>query len=138
MQRRDFIKKGALVASAGALTFPNIVTAADKAKYNWKIALTWPQNMPIFVDSANNFAKNVEAMSGGAITVRVDAAEKHKSPLNVFDLVRGGQYEMAHTASYYWKGKEPSTVCFYLCSFRYDGTRAKRMVLFRWRNAAYG
>ena len=112
MQRRDFIKKGALVASAGALTFPNIVTAADKAKYNWKIALTWPQNMPIFVDSANNFAKNVEAMSSGAITVRVDAAEKHKSPLNVFDLVRGGQYEMAHTASYYWKGKEPSTVFF--------------------------
>ncbi|MGE4456269.1 MAG: twin-arginine translocation signal domain-containing protein [Arcobacteraceae bacterium] len=138
MQRRDFIKKGALVAGAGAIGFPNIVTAADKAKYNWKIALTWPQNMPIFVDSANNFAKNVETMSGGAITVRVDAAEKHKSPLNVFDLVRGGQYEMAHTASYYWKGKEPSTVFFTSVPFGMTAQEQNGWFYFGWRNATYG
>jgi TRAP-type mannitol/chloroaromatic compound transport system substrate-binding protein len=70
MERRDFIKKGAIVAGASAVAFPNILTANQKAKYNWKIALTWPQNMPIFVDSANNFAKNVEMMSGGAMTIR--------------------------------------------------------------------
>ena len=111
MNRRDFIKTSALT-TVGAISVPNILTASQKAKYSWKIALTWPQNMGIFVDSAVNFAKNVEVMSGGTITIRVDAAEKHKAPLNIFDLVRGGQYEMGHSASYYWKGKESSTVFF--------------------------
>ncbi|NLO16873.1 MAG: TRAP transporter substrate-binding protein [Arcobacter butzleri] len=111
MKRRDFIKTSALT-TVGAISVPNILTASQKAKYSWKIALTWPQNMGIFVDSAVNFAKNVEVMSGGTITIRVDAAEKHKAPLNIFDLVRGGQYEMGHSASYYWKGKESSTVFF--------------------------
>lgn len=111
MKRREFLKKGAIVGGVAAISAPNILKAADKS-YEWKMALTWPQNMPIFVDAAHNFAKQVETMSSGRIKIRIDPAEKHKSPFGVFDMVRAGQYEMAHTASYYWKGKEPSTVFF--------------------------
>jgi len=51
-------------------------------------------------------------MSDGRLKIRVDAANKHKSPLGVFDMVKGGQYDMAHTASYYWKGKDINTMPF--------------------------
>ncbi len=111
MKRREFIKKGALVGAATAISAPTILSATDKV-IEWKIALTWPQNLPIFVDAAHNFAKKAEEMSGGRIKFRIDSVEKHKSAFGVFDMVRAGQYEMAHTASYYWKGKEPSSVFF--------------------------
>lgn len=75
----------------------------------WKMANTWGTGMPVFEESALRFADNVKKMSGGRFLIRVDSANKHKAPYGVFDLVRSGQYEMGHTASYYWKGKDPAT-----------------------------
>ena len=37
---------------------------------------------------------------------------KHKAPLGIFELVSSGQYDMGHSASYYWKGKVPNTLYF--------------------------
>ncbi|KZY83095.1 ABC transporter substrate-binding protein, partial [Oleiphilus sp. HI0068] len=35
-----------------------------------------------------------------------------KSPFGIFDMVKSGQYDMGHSASYYWKGKVPATMYF--------------------------
>ena len=32
--------------------------------------------------------------------------------ITILDIVNAGQYEMGHSASYYWKGKDPSTMPF--------------------------
>lgn len=48
----------------------------------------------------------------GRLTIRIDSANKHKAPLGVFDMVKAGQYDMGHSASYYWKGKVPETLFF--------------------------
>ncbi|MCV5663405.1 hypothetical protein OFN50_30740, partial [Escherichia coli] len=48
----------------------------------------------------------------GRLQIRIDSANKHKAPFGVFDMVKSGQYDMGHSASYYWKGKVPNTLYF--------------------------
>lgn len=62
--------------------------------------------------AAKRFASNVEKMSGGRIQITVDSPGKHKAPFGIFDLVRSGAYEMGHTASYYYKGKDSAATFF--------------------------
>ena len=80
--------------------------------FTLKLAETWGPNFPIFGDTTKNFAKSVEKMSNGRLKIRIDSANKHKAPLGVFDMVKAGQYDMGHSASYYWKGKVPETLFF--------------------------
>lgn len=86
--------------------------AADGKKYRWRLAETWGPNFPIFGDASKNMAKMVKEMSDGRLTIRIDSANKHKSALGIFDFVKSGQYQMGHSASYYWKGKDFNTMFF--------------------------
>ncbi|HEA53462.1 hypothetical protein LCGC14_0653010 [marine sediment metagenome] len=85
-----------------------------------RLAETWGPNFPIFGETTKNFAKSVEAMSNGRLKIRIDSANKHKAPLGVFDMVKAGQYDMGHSASYYWKGKVPETLFFTSMPFGMD------------------
>lgn len=87
-------------------------SAMAKKVYKWKIATTWGPTLHPFIDAPTQLSKIVEEMSDGRFIIRVDAANKHKAPLGVLDMVKGGQYEMAHTASYYWKGKDINLLPF--------------------------
>ncbi len=91
-------------------------TFAPKAeaapKYRWKLAMTWPTNFPIFGDAVLNMAKMVNEMSNGEMEIRIDSKNKHKAPLGILDMVKAGQYQMGHSASYYWKGKDMNTLFF--------------------------
>jgi len=100
-----------LAAAVCALALVNPAFSADKV-YRLKLAETWPSNFPIFGDATKNLAKMVETMSKGRLKITIDSKNKHKSPFGVFDMVRGGQYDMGHSASYYWKGKDPNTLFF--------------------------
>ena len=86
--------------------------AEAKKTYKIKLAMTWPSNFPVFGDSVLNFKKYAEEMSDGQLKIRIDSKNKHKSPFGVFDMVKAGQYQMGHTASYYYKGKVPNTLYF--------------------------
>jgi len=85
---------------------------ADDKVYRWRLAETWGPNFPIFGDTAKNFVAMVKKMSNGRLDIRIDSANKHKSPFGVFDFVKSGQYQMGHSASYYWKGKNFNTLFF--------------------------
>jgi len=93
-----------MVVAAGA-------QAADKV-YRLKMAETWQTDFPIFGDAPRNMAAMAEKMSNGRLIITIDSANKHKSPFGVFDMVRAGQYDLGHSASYYWKGKVPNTLYF--------------------------
>ena len=81
-------------------------------KVHWKLAMTWSSTLTPFATAPINLAKMIEEMSGGNFTIKVDGAEKHKAALGILDMVKGGQYQMGHSASYYWKGKDITTVFF--------------------------
>ncbi|WP_194435530.1 TRAP transporter substrate-binding protein [Vibrio fluminensis] len=91
-------------------------TAQQEAKpekvYKLKLAETWGPNFPIFGDATKNMAKMAEEMSDGRLVITIDSSNKHKAPLGVFDMVKSGQYDLGHSASYYWKGKVPNTLYF--------------------------
>ena len=86
--------------------------ATAQKKVRWKLAMTWSSTLTPFASAPIKLAKMVEEMSGGNFVIRVEGAEKHKAPLGILDMVKGGQYDMGHSAAYYWKGKDISTVFF--------------------------
>ncbi len=98
-----------LVASVLIVGLGTVAMAKDKV-YKWKLAATWGPTLSPLIDAPKNMAKLVKEMSNGRFIIRVDAANKHKSPFGVLDMVKGGQYEMGHSASYYWKGKDINTL----------------------------
>ena len=104
------IKTIALTAIC-AIALINPAIAAKKV-YKLKLAETWPTNFPIFGDATKNMAKTAMAMSNGRLKITIDSKNKHKAALGIFDMVRSGQYDMGHSASYYWKGKVPETLYF--------------------------
>lgn len=108
---RYFLHSTAItIVIAVFLFIPN--TSSAEATYQWRLAMSWPEGTPMLHNAAARFARNVENMSGGRMRIIVDAPGRHKAPLGVFDMVRSGAYEMGHTASYYYKGKDPATTFF--------------------------
>jgi len=106
------LKKLTIYLSFATIIFASLSLQAAQERVRWRLAETWGPNFPVFGDATKNMAKMVDEMSGGRFTIRIDSSNKHKSPLGVFDFVRAGQYQMGHSASYYWKGKDPSTMFF--------------------------
>ena len=106
---KSIIVKALLIVSCAISGF---AIADDNKKVRWNLAETWGPNFPIFGDATKNMAKLVKEMSNGRFTIRIDSSNKHKSALGIFDFVKTGQYQMGHSASYYWKGKDFNTMFF--------------------------
>ena len=105
------ITRKLLTAAVCAAALINPAFSAEKT-YRLKLAETWPSNFPVFGDAVKNMAAMAEKMSNGRLKITIDSKNKHKAPLGVFDMVRAGQYDMGHSASYYWKGKDANTLFF--------------------------
>ncbi|MFA0439816.1 ABC transporter substrate-binding protein [Vibrio sp. 10N.286.49.C2] len=104
--------KSTAIIAATCFAFVASSASADDKVYRLKLAETWGPNFPIFGDATKNMAKMAEEMSNGRLQIRIDSSNKHKAPFGVFDMVKSGQYDMGHSASYYWKGKVPNTLYF--------------------------
>ena len=90
--------------------------------YQWRLAMSWPEGTPMLHNAAARFARNVEVMSGGRFSIIVDSPGRHKAPLSILDMVRSGAYEMGHSTSYYYKGKDPATTFFTTTPFGMNPT----------------
>ena len=80
--------------------------------YQLRLAETWGANSPILGETTRHMAAMAEKMSNGRLQIRVDSSNKHKAPFGIFNLVKAGQYDMGHTASYYYKGLIPNAMYF--------------------------
>lgn len=103
------------VVSALALGLASCLSASQalaQERFTLRLAETWGPNFPIFGDTTKNMARMAEEMSDGRLRIRIDSSNKHKAPFGVFDMVKAGQYDLGHSASYYWKGKVPNTLFF--------------------------
>ncbi|VVM26324.1 TRAP transporter solute receptor, unknown substrate 6 [uncultured Gammaproteobacteria bacterium] len=124
-----------LMTSAHAAWFgdddkPKTTTAQDHKTYTLKLAETWPSNFPIFGDATKKFKQLAEAMSNGRLKIRIDSKNKHKSALGIFDFVKSGQYDLGHSGSYYWKGKDINTLFF--TSMPFDMTATEQHAWFEY------
>ena len=100
------------ILSAFAMLLLLAVPSFAAKKVKWKIAMTWPSTLTPLASPPLKVAKMVKEMSGGNFIIKVHGKEKHKAALGILDMVKGGQYEMGHSGSYYWKGKDINTIWF--------------------------
>ena len=99
-----------LLATAVLATMTTSLNASKKVK--WKLAMTWPSTLTPLASPPLKLAKLIKKMSGGNFTIKVHGKEKHKSALGILDFVKNNQYQMGHSGSYYWKGKDINTIWF--------------------------
>lgn len=78
----------------------------------WKLVTTWPKNLPGLGHTPEVFAQMVSEMSAGRMHIKVYGAGEIVPAFEVFDAVSSGVAQVGHGASYYWKGKIPSSVFF--------------------------
>ena len=104
MERRSFLKKTSVAAAAGAVAAPAIVHA--QAQVRWRLASSFPKTLDTIYGGAEVFAKSVAAMTGGKFTISVHAGGELMPAFGVVDGVQAGTVECAHTAPYYFFGKD--------------------------------
>ncbi len=122
MDRRKFVKAAGLAGVAGLTAAcskqPTGVSDCDagvtseEERFEWKMVTTWPRDFPALGTNANRLAEMIGKLSNGRLTVKVYGGNELVPPFETFDAVRRGTAEMGHGASYYWKGKIPSSLIF--------------------------
>ncbi|HLO93703.1 MAG TPA: TRAP transporter substrate-binding protein [Burkholderiaceae bacterium] len=104
MERRSFVKQAGLAGVLAAASAPAIVHA--QANVRWRLASSFPKSLDTIFGAADVFAKKVSEMTGGKFQVSVHAGGELMPPFGVVDGVQNGTVEMAHTAPYYFFGKD--------------------------------
>ncbi|WP_026480497.1 TRAP transporter substrate-binding protein [Ahrensia sp. 13_GOM-1096m] len=110
MDRRSFIKKagvtGAGAAVASTLAAPAI--AQETPKVTWRCSSGFPKSLPTIYGAAEVFAAAVAEATDGNFEIQTFGAGEIVGALEGADAVKNGTIEMAHTASYYFTGIDPT------------------------------
>jgi TRAP-type mannitol/chloroaromatic compound transport system substrate-binding protein len=104
MERRSFVRGAGLAGVLAAGTAPAIVHA--QANIRWRLASSFPKSLDTIFGAADVFARKVKEMSGGKFEITVHAGGELMPPFGVVDGVQNGTVEAAHTAPYYFFGKD--------------------------------
>lgn len=115
MNRREFIKKGAVAAgcaAAASTTFGKATAVIAEKKYLWRMVTSWPPGFPILQTGVERFAQRANELTAGRLTIHVYAGGELVPALGVFDAVSSGSVQMGHSASYYWSGKSNAAQWF--------------------------
>ena len=134
MDRRSIIKNAGI---AGVLAAGAAPAVHAQAAIRWRLASSFPKSLDTIYGGAETFAKKVGEMSGGKFSISVHAAGELMPAFGVVDGVQNGTVECAHTAPYYFFGKDETfalgcTVPFGLNSrqmsaWMYEGNGGKLM-----------
>ncbi len=103
MDRRSLIKHAGI---AGVLAAGVAPAVHAQATVRWRLASSFPKSLDTLMGGAETFAKGVRAMSGGKFEISVHAAGEIMPALGVVDGVQNATVEIAHTAPYYFFGKD--------------------------------
>jgi TRAP-type mannitol/chloroaromatic compound transport system substrate-binding protein len=104
--RREFLKSGA-VAAAGAATLAMPQVARAQEPIVWRFQSTWPAK-DIFHEFAQDFAKKVNDMTGGALKIDVLPSGSVVKAFDLLDAVSKGTLDGGHGVLVYWYGKNPA------------------------------
>ncbi len=117
MQRRKLLESSAtaLTAAVGAgVLGACTIRKEDRQgsitlpKVRWRMATSWPISLDTIYGGAETISQRVNSLSGGNFQIKPYAAGELVPGLEVLDAVQAGSVECGHTASYYYKGKNPS------------------------------
>ena len=103
MERRSFVRNAGL---AGVLAAGVAPAVHAQATVRWRLASSFPKSLDTIFGAAQIFAKAVSDMSGGKFQISTHAAGELMPAFGVVDGVQNATVEMAHTAGYYFVGKD--------------------------------
>ena len=103
MDRRSLIKNAGI---AGVLAAGVAPAVHAQAAIRWRLASSFPKALDTIFGAAETFAGKVKEMSGGKFEISVHAGGELMPAFGVVDGVQNGTVEMAHTAPYYFFGKD--------------------------------
>ena len=103
MERRSFLRNAGIAGVLAAGAAPAVVGAQQAIR--WRLASSFPKSLDTIYGAADTFSKNVSEATGGKFTVSVHAGGELVPPFGVVDAVQQGTVECAHTAPYYFFGK---------------------------------
>lgn len=104
MERRSFVKGAGIAGVLAAGTAPAMVHA--QANVRWRLASSFPKQLDTLFGAGESFAKKVGELSGGKFQISVHAPGELMPAFEVVDGVQKAAVEMAHTAAYYFFGKD--------------------------------
>ena len=104
MKRRSVIRGAGIAGVLAAGAAPAIVNA--QANIRWRLASSFPRSLDTLFGAAEVFAKKVSDMTGGKFQISTHAAGELMPAFGVVDGVQNATIEAAHTATYYFFGKD--------------------------------
>ncbi len=84
---------------------PAVVSASPKI--NWRLTSSFPKALDTIFGAAETMTRYVREATDGNFNIQVFAAGEIVPGLQAADAVTNGTVECAHTASYYYWGKDP-------------------------------
>lgn len=103
MERRKFIGHAGL---AGILAAGMAPAVHAQQSIRWRLASSFPRSLDTLYGTAEIFAAAVREMTGGKFEISTHQAGELMPAFGVLDGVKDGTVEMAHTAPYYFFGKD--------------------------------
>lgn len=108
MTDRRFLLAG-LAATPALIAAP---TVHAQNRLRWRMATSWPKNLPGPGLAARYIAERVLELSAGQFEIQLFGAGEIVPALQVLDAVGNGTVEMGHSAAFFWQGKNPATNFF--------------------------
>jgi TRAP-type mannitol/chloroaromatic compound transport system substrate-binding protein len=106
MKRRDLLAAGAAAAATGTIAAPAIAQSMPEVK--WRLTSGFPKSLDTIYGASDLFSKYVSEATDGRFQVQPFAAGEIVGTPQALDAVANNTVEMAHTASYYYVGKDPT------------------------------
>lgn len=104
MDRRKFIAGTGMAGILAAGAAPTV--HAQGATIRWRLASSFPKSIDTLFGGSEVFAAKIKELSGGKFTISTHAAGELMPAFGVLDGVQQGTVECAHTAPYYFFGKD--------------------------------
>jgi TRAP-type mannitol/chloroaromatic compound transport system substrate-binding protein len=105
MERRSFTLGAGI---AGVLAAGVAPAVHAQANIRWRLTSAFPKALDTIFGAAETFANAVKEMSGGKFQISVHPSGELVGGFGQVDAVQAGTVEMAHTAPYYYFGKDPT------------------------------
>ena len=106
MERRKFLKNTGMAGILAASTAPAFAQGSPEVK--WRLASSFPKSLDTIFGASETISKRVASATGGKFQIQVFAAGEIVPAFGVVDAVQNATVECAHTAPYYFFGKDPT------------------------------
>jgi TRAP-type mannitol/chloroaromatic compound transport system substrate-binding protein len=110
MKRRSFLKQAGAGLAAGTLAAPALAQApaGGGPEVKWRLASSFPKSLDTIFGAAEVISKRVAAATNNRFQIQAFAAGEIVPAFGVVDAVQNATIQCAHTAPYYFFGKDPT------------------------------